>query len=102
MFKNGYASAGNTIGMAQQVDLIIGVVLIRGAAAPKLADKEAPINAKMWFGMVILAPFDIAIGFGIYSEFLRTDDLVKNPSAECCRRSESPWNAALHQRPFWR
>ena len=40
MFKNGYASAGNTIGLAQQVDLIIGVVLIRGAAAPKLISKK--------------------------------------------------------------
>jgi len=30
--------------------------------------KEAP-RKNMWFGMVLLIVFDIAIGFGIYSEF---------------------------------
>src|SRR5210317_842786 len=35
-FKNGYASAGNTAELASQADLIIGAVLIPGAAAPKL------------------------------------------------------------------
>ena len=34
-----------------------------------VADKEAPLNGKMWFGMVLLVIFDITIGFGIYSEF---------------------------------
>jgi len=34
-----------------------------------VADKEAPVNGNMWLGMVILILFDIAIGFGIYSEF---------------------------------
>ena len=35
-FKNAYASAGNTIALAREADLIIGAVLIPGAAAPKL------------------------------------------------------------------
>jgi len=34
-FKTSYASEGNTIELAQQADLIIGAVLIPGAAAPK-------------------------------------------------------------------
>lgn len=38
-FKNAYASAGNTIDLARQADLIIGAVLIPGAAAPKLISR---------------------------------------------------------------
>ena len=38
-FKNGYASAGNTTELALQADLIIGAVLIPGAAAPKLISR---------------------------------------------------------------
>jgi len=38
-FKNAYASAGNTIALAREADLIIGAVLIPGAAAPKLISR---------------------------------------------------------------
>lgn len=39
LFKNGYADAATTIDLAKQADLIIGAVLIPGAAAPKLITK---------------------------------------------------------------
>ena len=39
-FKNSFASAGNTIELVQHADLIIGAVLIPGAAAPKLISRE--------------------------------------------------------------
>ena len=38
-FKNSYASAGNTIELARAADLIVGAVLIPGAAAPKLISR---------------------------------------------------------------
>jgi len=38
-FKNSYASAGNTMDYAREADLIIGAVLIPGAAAPKLISR---------------------------------------------------------------
>ena len=38
-FKTSYASAGNTFELSQQADLIIGAVLIPGAAAPKLISR---------------------------------------------------------------
>ena len=38
-FKNAYADAGTTIDLARQADLIIGAVLIPGAAAPKLISR---------------------------------------------------------------
>ncbi len=38
-FKNAYANAGNTIELARQADMIIGAVLIPGAAAPKLISR---------------------------------------------------------------
>jgi len=38
-FKTSYASAGNTAELAAQADLIIGAVLIPGAAAPKLISR---------------------------------------------------------------
>lgn len=34
-----------------------------------LADKESPNGSSMWFGLFILLAFDVAIGYGIYSEF---------------------------------
>jgi len=38
-FKTSYASAGNTMDLAREADLIIGAVLVPGAAAPKLISK---------------------------------------------------------------
>ncbi|MFK7744476.1 MAG: alanine dehydrogenase [Roseobacter sp.] len=38
-FKTSYASAGNTIELAQAADMIIGAVLIPGAEAPKLISR---------------------------------------------------------------
>jgi alanine dehydrogenase len=38
-FKNGYASAGLTAELVEQADLVIGAVLIPGAAAPKLVSR---------------------------------------------------------------
>lgn len=38
-FKNAYADAATTIDLASQADLIIGAVLIPGAAAPKLISR---------------------------------------------------------------
>ena len=40
-FKCGYADAATTIELARQADLIIGAVLIPGAAAPKLIQPRA-------------------------------------------------------------
>jgi alanine dehydrogenase len=39
VFKTSYASAGNTIELARAADMIIGAVLIPGAAAPKLISR---------------------------------------------------------------
>jgi alanine dehydrogenase len=38
-FKTMYASAGNTIEMVREADMVIGAVLIPGAAAPKLISR---------------------------------------------------------------
>ncbi len=38
-FKNAYASAGNTAELVQQADMVIGAVLVPGAAAPKLISR---------------------------------------------------------------
>lgn len=38
-FKNSYASAGNTIELVRQADMVIGAVLVPGAAAPKLISR---------------------------------------------------------------
>jgi alanine dehydrogenase len=38
-FKTSFASAGNTIELAREADMIIGAVLIPGAAAPKLISR---------------------------------------------------------------
>ena len=38
-FKNSYASAGNTIELVRQADMVIGAVLVPGATAPKLISR---------------------------------------------------------------
>ncbi len=38
-FKTSYASAGNTIELVREADLVIGAVLVPGAAAPKLISR---------------------------------------------------------------
>lgn len=58
-FKNSYASAGNTIELAQQADLIIGAVLIPGAAAPKLISRAQLSELKPGAALV-----DVAIDQG--------------------------------------
>ena len=58
-FKNSYASAGNTIELAQAADLIIGAVLIPGAAAPKLISKAQLADLKPGAALV-----DVAIDQG--------------------------------------
>ena len=58
-FKNSYASAGNMIDLAQEADLIIGAVLIPGAAAPKLISKAQLAALKPGAALV-----DVAIDQG--------------------------------------
>ncbi|MBA4324208.1 MAG: alanine dehydrogenase [Rhodobacter sp.] len=58
-FKNAYASAGNTISLAREADLIIGAVLIPGAAAPKLISKAQLKELKPGAALV-----DVAIDQG--------------------------------------
>ena len=58
-FKNAYASAGNTIELARQADLIIGAVLIPGAAAPKLISRAQLSELKPGAALV-----DVAIDQG--------------------------------------
>jgi len=58
-FKNSYASAGNTIELAREADLIIGAVLIPGAAAPKLISKAQLAELKPGAALV-----DVAIDQG--------------------------------------
>jgi alanine dehydrogenase len=58
-FKNSYASAGNTIELAREADLIIGAVLIPGAAAPKLISKAQLSELKPGAALV-----DVAIDQG--------------------------------------
>jgi len=38
-FKTSYASAGNTIELVRQADMVVGAVLVPGAAAPKLVSR---------------------------------------------------------------
>ena len=59
MFKNGYANAGNTIELARQADMIIGAVLIPGAAAPKLISRAQLAELKPGAALV-----DVAIDQG--------------------------------------
>jgi alanine dehydrogenase len=58
-FKNAYASAGNTITLAREADLIIGAVLIPGAAAPKLISRAQLAELKPGAALV-----DVAIDQG--------------------------------------
>ncbi len=58
-FKNAYASEGNTIELARQADLIIGAVLIPGAAAPKLISRAQLKDLKPGAALV-----DVAIDQG--------------------------------------
>ncbi|SDF01923.1 alanine dehydrogenase [Sulfitobacter delicatus] len=58
-FKTAYASAGNTIELARQSDMIIGAVLIPGAAAPKLISRAQLSELKPGAALV-----DVAIDQG--------------------------------------
>jgi len=58
-FKNAYANEGNTIDLARQADMIIGAVLIPGAAAPKLISKAQLKDLKPGAALV-----DVAIDQG--------------------------------------
>ena len=58
-FKTSYASAGNTIELAREADLIIGAVLIPGAAAPKLISRAQLSELKPGAALV-----DVAIDQG--------------------------------------
>ena len=58
-FKNAYASAGNTIELAREADMIIGAVLIPGAAAPKLISRTQLAELKPGAALV-----DVAIDQG--------------------------------------
>ena len=58
-FKTAYASAGNTIDLAREADMIIGAVLIPGAAAPKLISRAQLSDLKP--GAVLV---DVAIDQG--------------------------------------
>ncbi|MGB8813995.1 MAG: alanine dehydrogenase [Paracoccaceae bacterium] len=58
-FKNAYANAGNTIELARQADMIIGAVLIPGAAAPKLISRAQLSELKPGAALV-----DVAIDQG--------------------------------------
>jgi alanine dehydrogenase len=58
-FKNSYSSAGNTMELAREADLIIGAVLIPGAAAPKLISKAQLSELKPGAALV-----DVAIDQG--------------------------------------
>lgn len=58
-FKTSYADAGTTLELSRQADLIIGAVLIPGAAAPKLISKEQLSELKPGAALV-----DVAIDQG--------------------------------------
>ncbi|MEM6303752.1 MAG: alanine dehydrogenase [Pseudomonadota bacterium] len=59
LFKTSYASAQNTAELAAQADMIVGAVLIPGAAAPKLISKAQLADLKP--GAVLV---DVAIDQG--------------------------------------
>ena len=59
LFKTRYASAGNTAELAAEADLIIGAVLIPGAAAPKLISRAQLADLKPGAALV-----DVAIDQG--------------------------------------
>ncbi len=58
-FKTSYASAGNTAELVEQADMVIGAVLIPGAAAPKLVTKAQLSDMKPGAAIV-----DVAIDQG--------------------------------------
>jgi len=58
-FKNAYADAATTIALAREADMIIGAVLIPGAAAPKLISKAQLKELKPGAALV-----DVAIDQG--------------------------------------
>jgi alanine dehydrogenase len=58
-FKNGYATAANTMELAREADMIIGAVLIPGAAAPKLISRAQLSELKPGAALV-----DVAIDQG--------------------------------------
>ncbi len=58
-FKNGFADAATTIALAREADMIIGAVLIPGAAAPKLLSREQLAELKPGAALV-----DVAIDQG--------------------------------------
>ncbi|MGJ8618076.1 MAG: alanine dehydrogenase [Sulfitobacter sp.] len=59
LFKTSYASASNTIELARDADLIIGAVLVPGAAAPKLISRAQLSELKPGAALV-----DVAIDQG--------------------------------------
>jgi alanine dehydrogenase len=58
-FRTSFASAGNTMELARQADLIIGAVLVPGAAAPKLISRAQLSELKPGAALV-----DVAIDQG--------------------------------------
>jgi alanine dehydrogenase len=58
-FKTSYASAANTMDLAREADMIIGAVLIPGAAAPKLISRAQLAELKPGAALV-----DVAIDQG--------------------------------------
>ena len=58
-FKTSYASAGNTADLAREADMIVGAVLIPGAAAPKLISRAQLSELKPGAALV-----DVAIDQG--------------------------------------
>jgi len=59
LFKNQYSSAGSTIELVRQADLVIGAVLVHGAAAPKLISRAQLSEMKPGAAIV-----DVAIDQG--------------------------------------
>ncbi len=58
-FKTSFASAGNTIELAREADMIVGAVLVPGAAAPKLISRAQLSELKPGAALV-----DVAIDQG--------------------------------------
>ncbi len=58
-FKNSYASAGNTAELVAEADIVVGAVLIPGAAAPKLVTRDQLSTMKPGAAIV-----DVAIDQG--------------------------------------
>ncbi|MDU8927774.1 alanine dehydrogenase [Alisedimentitalea sp. MJ-SS2] len=58
-FKTSYASQGNTAELVEQADMVVGAVLIPGAAAPKLISREQLSTMKPGAALV-----DVAIDQG--------------------------------------